>query len=1107
MIVRVGFVDELEKVLSSIGFSQYLDAFVQNDIDMSLIDDLTLDELKEIGIDSLGHRKKILAGLKKAAETYEPSNTAPSSTDLEGSTDAERRDVTTIFADLSGYTALSRELDKEDLHDVLSSLYERFNEIVVRMGGTVDRHIGDCVMAVFGAPVSFGNDSERALRTTIEMHRAMEEISRRFGRELTVHIGAAAGNVLFSKRGYGHRKDQDFTLTGDTVNLASRLADQAAPRETLIDDKIFLSLSQRIECGAPVSLEVKGYDTPVLAHRFVGFGSAVAQSKIVGRDREVDLLGKALDGTVSRRTGETIYLRGDAGIGKTRLVQETLQAARAKGFQEHFALFLDFGLGDSASPVNKIISSMCGLGEHAQHSAVMSTIKRLTEANVLNEISTLFMVQILGVKPDYDMSVILGAMSDTARMEGLHETIRRVVRYFSAQTPQMIVLEDIHWAELKMLPMINIIVEETQANPIFLLITSRMEGHVMDMDIAPIDSSARVRAMTLGALKATDAMELAQMTIRVTNQMVDECIEKAQGNPLFLVQMLAHANDVDGLVPSSIQSLIQARFDRLAPQDKKILHAAAVLGQRFKMSAVTQIADLSVYDERPLLDAALIKPIDDGYLFAHALIRDAILRTILRKDLRALHLAAANWFEKRDVVLYAQHLSFAEDPRAANAFLAAARDARDGFKAEDALEFAQNGLSCDPEAETRGALLRVKGDVLRETGDSEKSIACFREAQKCAAHALDKCRSMIGIAAAMRILDRIDEAYTVLDEAQTIAEGGELLSELSNIHYLRGSLHFPRGALDDCHKEHSKSLEYAQRADLPERQALALSGLGDAAYARGRMFTAHKVIENCLQLCEQHGLGAVQSANLFMLATTKIYMNQTEQALACALQSGELAQKLGTHRPEIVSRLTAGWILTSMARYAEARSEINRGSKLAGRLGAKRFVPFLEETLARIEFEQGNEIEAEQLAEAALRKVRDMGLDTFIGPWVMSTVALTTLNPARRVEILEEGEALLAKGCVGHNYFRFYRNAMQACLNAEAFDEAERLSTALETYTSAEPTPWSQYHIQRTRALANKARGNPDNDALTKLRTTAEAASLFNAMPVIRKKQYQTAVT
>ncbi|MCA0927097.1 adenylate/guanylate cyclase domain-containing protein [Ruegeria profundi] len=1099
--------DELEKTLSSIGFSQYLDAFVQNDIDMSLIGDLTLDELKEIGIASLGHRKKILAGLKEAAETYDPTVTAHTSTNLESSSDAERRDVTTIFADLSSYTQLSRELDKEDLHDVLSCLFDRFNEIVIRMGGTVERHIGDCVMAVFGAPVSFGNDSERALRTSVEMHRAMEDISRRFGRELTVHIGAAAGNVLFSKRGYGQRKDQDFTLTGDTVNLASRLADQAGPKETLIDDKIFLSLSQSIHCDAPVSLQVKGYESPVLAHRFVGFGKAVAQNKIVGRDREVELLGRALDGTISRRTGETLYLRGDAGIGKTRLVQETLLKAKAKGFDRHSALFLDFGLGDAESPVNKIISSMCGLGEHARESAVMSVIKRLTEADVLNEISTLFMVQILGVKPDHEMSVMLGAMSDTARVEGLHETIRRVVRHFSAQTPQLIVLEDVHWADPKMLPMINILVDESQANPVFLLLTSRMEGYVMDMDIAPIESSARVRRMTLGALKSADAMELAQMTIRVTNQMVDECIEKAQGNPLFLVQMLAHANDVDGLVPSSIQSLIQARFDRLAPQDKKILHAAAVLGQRFTMSAVTQIAEVSVYDERPLLDAALIKPVDDGYLFAHALIRDAILSTILRKDLRALHLAAANWFAKRDVVLYAQHLSFAEDPRAADAFLSAARDARDAFQSDDALDFAQKGLNCDPDPNTRGALLRVKGDVLRESGDSEKSITCFREAQDCAAHALDKCRSLIGIAAAMRILDRIDEAYAVLDEAQTIAEGGTLLSELSNVHYLRGSLHFPRGDLDGCQEEHSKSLEYAQRADLPERQALALSGLGDAAYARGRMFTAHEVIENCLQLCEQHGLGAVKSANLFMLATTKIYMNQTEQALACALQSAELAQKLGTHRPEIVSRLTAGWILTSMARYAEARSEIDRGNKLAERIAAKRFLPFLEETLARIEFEQGNDIEAERLAEAALTKVREMALDTFIGPWVMSTVALTTSNAARRVEILREGEALLAKGCVGHNYFRFYRNAMQACLNAEAFEDAERLAAALEDYTADEPTPWSQYHIQRTRALTNKARGMPDNDALTSLRTTAEAASLFNAMPVIRKKPYQTAAS
>ncbi|MGA9412231.1 MAG: AAA family ATPase, partial [Roseobacter sp.] len=919
--------------------------------------------------------------------------------------------------------------------------------------------------------------------------------------------GAAAGNVLFSKRGYGQRADKDFTLTGDTVNLASRLADQAGAKETLVDDKIFLSLQQSIECDAPVSLEVKGYDAPVLAHRFKGFRKAVAHNRLVGRDREVAVFRDALDICVSRKTGETIYIRGDAGIGKTRLLQETLAESEARGFEQHSALFLDFGLGEAENPVCQLFSSMCGLTDNAQPSAITAAVANLVSKGVLNEVSALFMVVILGGKLDRDMSVMLGAMSDTARNDGLHETMRRVLRHFSSLSPQLLVVEDIHWADEKMLAMVNILVEESQSNPMLVLITSRMEGPVMQMDIAPIESTARVRRMTLQALKAADAMALAQITIRVNNQIVEECVQKAQGNPLFLVQMLTHANDSDELIPSSIQSLIQARFDRLKPQDKKILHAAAILGQRFSMPVVTQIAGVAVYDERPLIDAALIKPIDDGYLFAHALIRDAILRTILRKDMRALHQSAANWYRDRDLVLHAQHLAAAGDPGAAQAFLETARHARDRYQKVEAREFAEKGLSCQPDTATRGALLRVKGDVLREMGDSEASIECFREAESCALNPLDVCRSQIGIVAAMRILDQIDDAYQVLDSAQAIAEDAGLFSELSNIHYLRGSLHFPRGDLDGCQREHTKSLEYAETVGLPERQALALSGLGDASYARGRMFTAHEVIENCLRLCEEHGLGAVESSNLFMLATVKIYMNETEQALSYALRSAKLAQQLGMQRPEIVSRLTAGWILTSMARYAEARFEINAGLKIAANLGAKRFEPFLEETLARIEFYQGNETQAAELAEGALEKLSDVGGETFIGPWVMSTVALTTKDAGRRHEMLAKGAELLASGCVGHNYFRFYRNAMQACLNANELDEAARYAQALADYTAEEPTPWSDFHIQRTRVLIDKARGSTVQDALKDVTKRAEAASLFNAMPVLHSRGWQVDIS
>ncbi|KIN61587.1 Adenylate/guanylate cyclase [Sulfitobacter noctilucae] len=1081
----------MKSFLEQIGLPQYAEAFAENDVDLSVGPELTADDLKEIGITSLGHRKKLLKAFAEIEIETGADDTEHAADELR----AERREVTTVFADLTGYTQLSRTLETEDLHQVLSALFDKFNAIVRRMGGTIERHIGDCVMAVFGAPVSYGNDAERALRTTLELHRAMEDISRQFGMDLSVHIGAAAGNVLFARKGYGERESEDFTLTGDTVNLASRLADQAKGSETLIDDRIFVAFSHQIECDAPSTLEVKGFEHPVLAHRFIGFRETVERRPMVGRRDEMAVFRTALDGCIATGSGETIYVCADAGLGKSRLLQEVTSLAAADGFKCHSSLILDFGSGDPQSPLNMLVSSLCGLGENAQGSAVRATVARLTEDGTLDETAALFLTVMLGGALNQSKSAMLNAMNDAARLDGQRRTLRRLIQRFSKDHPLLIKLEDLHWADPAVLPGIQVLVEESRNNPVLVVISSRLEGPVNAMQLASIESTAKVRRMDLKPLSATDAVALASSMIRPSDAMMRACVERAQGNPLFLEQLLRHANDNDGAIPGSIQSLIQARFDRLEPADRRILQAAAILGQRFTMTSVTQIANIEVYDESTLINATLIRPIEEGFLFAHALIRDAVLRTITRDDLRSLHRSAAEWYAGRDPTLHAEHLGAAHDPQAAEAYLVAARDAQAKYRNDEALAIAQKGLDRDPRPQTMVKLLCIKGHMLREAGKSDEAIAAFELAQESATDARDLCRAQIGVVATMRIQDRIDEAYALLDVAQELAESRELLAELSEIHYFRGSLHFPRGNLDGCLADHAKSLDYAKRADLPERQALALSGLGDAYYARGRMFTAHSVIEECLELCDEHALGAVECANRFMLATAKIYMNQTPQALNEALRSAELAAQVGLARPEIVSRLTAGWVLTSMARYEQARGEVLRGLALADQLGAKRFEPFLEEVLARIEAAEGHPEKAAQIAEGALTKVHEVGAQSFIGPWVMSTVALTTPDAARRHAVLAEGAALLEKGCVGHNYFRFYQNAMQACLNAHEWDDAARFADALAAYTAKEPTPWSDFYIERTRVLVAAGRGSDQTAAIAAIHQRAREASLLNALP------------
>lgn len=1079
---------DVKRLLEDLELGQYYPAFEANDVDIDVIGEIDENDLKELGVASLGHRRKLLAAFRDLAARDAPAD------EYDDDARAERREVTAVFADLTGYTKLSRELDAEDLHSVLTAFYDEFNAVIGRLGGTVNRHIGDCVMAVFGAPISHGNDAERALRTTTELHRVMEDLSLRFGRDLSVHIGVAAGNVLFSPKGYGERKDQDFTLTGDKVNFAARLADLAKGGETLIDDSLFLAMSHKISCDAPTTFEVKGFEHPMLAHRFLEFRDHEPIRRLIGRDAEMATIRQALAQTTKTERGQTLFLSGDAGMGKSRLLEETMTSARAAGYQCHSTLVLDFGLAEALSPINGLVKSLCGLGNAPEDSAIENAVARLSGDYTENDQFAIFLTFMLGGTPNREARVLMDAMSDAAQLEGQQSALKRVLRTLSAEKPLLLAIEDLHWASDELLPSIDLLIEESARHPILLMITSRPEGPMLAREIADIDSTETERHMKLGPMTEQSALELAMLSVRPSDQALRDCVLRAQGNPLYLEQLLRHVNEENDALPGSIQSLIQNRFDKLVATDRRVLQAAAVLGQRFSLTAATEISGVGVHSAATLVEATLIRPVDQGYLFDHALIRDAVLQTMLRDDRRAMHRAAATWFETRDPLLYAQHLGEANDPQAAAAFLEAARGAEARYNKSEALSLAEKGLAAEPKPAVHVALLCLKGNVLRETGQSETAILAFEAALKIAPDAHATCRAQIGIVSTMRIQDRIDEAYALLDDAQALAEQDQLIAELSEIHYFRGSLHFPRGNLDGCLADHAKSLAFAKQADLPEQQARALSGLGDAHYARGAMFTAHTVIEDCLKLCDAHGFGAVESANRFMLATVKIYMNQTTQALNEALRSADLAAQVGLARPEIVSRLTAGWILTSMAEYDAAREQIEKGLSLAEALGAKRFEPFLEETLARIAFATGAHAQAAEIAEKAHEKVIAVGAQSFIGAWVLSTVALTTPDPARRSAALAEGEAILASGAVGHNYFRFYRNGMQACLNAEDWDEALRLADALAAYTTEDPTPWSDFHIDRTRALVASARGEDQRAALAALENRAKAAGLLNAL-------------
>lgn len=1079
------------KVLHDLGLTTYLEAFVQNDVDDDILFSLTAEDLKELGVASLGHRKRILEAIKALhgpAEVVEEPEEGLAREAIE-----QRREVAVVFADLTGYTRLINRLAVEDMHAILAAFYERFDAIVQRLGGTVDRHIGDCVMAVFGAPVSYGNDAERALRTSIEMHAAMRELSRIHGEQLSTHIGVAMGKVLFSSKGQGALAESGFTLTGSTINLASRLSDKAEATETLISDRTYQEMRGRIDAEPVEDVQAKGFTGTVRAFRLLGFRAKRAQSTFVGRVAELELARKALDTCTTTNSGQVLHLSGEAGIGKTSLLEQIAQTAADRAFRVHRVLVLDFGLGEGETLARNLLAQLTGLDPNATASAFEKVVQGLMARGVLDERSAHLFGRAMGVKPEGAALIYLQSLNDEALARAQAEMVAALVAAEARQSPLLIAVEDIHWADGESMDLVFTLARVTVDLPLLLLLTSRPVDVQLAREWQRRMAEVRLVHFELAPLTASEAMELANVLQTLKSDQVRRCVEKAEGNPLFLAQLLRHSSEADdNEVPGTIQSLVQAKVDRLSPDDRKILNAASVIGQRFRIEAAVSIAELGAYDYRVLADAGLIREFGGDLLFSHALIRDGVYETILRADRQRLHARAAAWFRNSDALLHAEHLALAASPEAAAAFLRAAREAAASRRLSTVLTLVERGMALDPNPSDRVGLLLLAGEVLRDLGRGEESIAAFRQALSLTNDPELTVEAQIGLVGTMRIMDRLDDTLPLIAEAVALAEGTQQFGNLSRLHYLKGSICFPRGDFQGCLAAHTTALDFAGRAGSPELEAKALSGLGDAYYAQGRMFLAHEVFERCLDLCTRHALVAVEAANRFMLGTVKIYMNQTEAALSEAQRSIRLAQDVGLLRPEIVSRLTAGWILQSMGRPAEALAEVDRGVAAARELGAKRFEPFLRETAVRAHLSEGRHDEAAAIAEEVVALTRQLDAMRFIGPWVLATAALAQDRDAAAAALLDEGEALLAGGCVGHNYFRFYAYGIVGSLDRGDLARVDRYCAALSDYTAMEATPWSDFYMALGKAGADLTRGRDDARArLQALSHEAAQASLI----------------
>lgn len=987
--------------------------------------------------------------------------------------EGERRHATIVFSDLSGYTALNERLDPEEVEDIMGRVKRLALEVFERHGGVVNQFIGDEIVALFGIPVARRDDAVRAVRAALELHARIRELSvefaRRGGAGLCLHTGLQSGLVIARR---SDARSGHYQLTGDTVNTAARILKLAGDDEIVAGQGTWQETGGRFEAEALVPTAVKGKEKPVTGWRILQEREDEARpgNALVGRGAELALVDALARNCLSGAGGGVVILRGDPGIGKSRLSAEFRSRAEELGFAVHQGFVLDLGGSGGREAVQAVCRSLA---------AGAPSVARDPERDI-------FRHELLDLPVPDVLQPIAAALDEATRKRGTLREVRDLARNAAAGAPQFVLVEDIHWAEAWPLEHLRALASAAEEGPLLLVMTARREGP--EGLLAGWTPEARV--LELAALEAADALQLALNYAAVPLEAARDFVARAEGNPLFLEQMLLNAGEAakEGM-PGSIQALVLARLDRLPAPLRGALQAAAVLGQHFSLEAVGHLLGGPV----PALDLPLENRLirtqgGGGFLFTHALIREGIYASLLKARRRELHRRAAAWFGARDLALAAEHLELAQDPAAPHAYLAASQEEARRFRFDRALDLVQRGLAL---AESRDDRLALFADLARlqlDLGRAVESLAAWQEAMALDPDPALRCRALIGMAAAMRLIDRAEEGLAALAEAEplTLLEGLE--QERSRLHHLRGNLYFGLGRSDDCLREHEAALVQARRAGSAEAEANALSGLGDAHYIRGRMMSANREFGRCVALAREHGLTRIEVANLHMRGWTTHHQGRLQEALDTGLESIALARRVSHGRVELIARSLAafigGWLL---GEAAPARAHLAAAGALAVALGARRFEGQVRAYEALLEFRFGDRAAAHGKALDTLAFCREHGM-AFFGPVVLGMAARFSQDAAEARRLNDEAEQRLEAGAISHNHFEYRALAIDGAIERGEWQDAIRQCAALRRYMADEPSPFYEFVARRGEALAALGSGAGAPDLPARIRALADEA-------------------
>src|SRR5690242_12131103 len=556
-----------------------------------------------------------------------------------------RKTVTILFSDVAGSTAMGEKLDPESLREVMGRYFAVMSAAIERHGGTVEKFIGDAVMAVFGLPQAHEDDALRAVRAALDMRAGLDELNadldRHFGVTMANRTGVNTGEVVTDEAAGNQR-----LATGDAVNVAARLEQAAPSMETLLGALTHALVRDAVEAVPVDPLELKGKSERVPAYRLVGLASRErsAATPLIGRAGELELLGNAVADAEAGAGGRLVTVVGEPGVGKSRLLREFTE-----GLEESAAVVrgrcLPYGEGITFWPIAEAVRAAAGVTEDDATAAAREKVLRLAGGDV--EVAD-------------RVASAIGLVPAVFAVEETFLGVRRLFEILAADRLLVVVLDDLHWAEPTLLELIAEVVERVR-RPCLVVATARPE--YLDREDAVADGPGRRRLM-LERLPADAAAAMAGQLLgggRVDPATVERIVTASDGNPLFVEQMAAmldeQAPGADLDVPPTILALLAARLDRLAQPERAVLEPAAVAGLTFPRTAVAElVADedrpyvpdrLAAVERRRFIHAhSAVMGDPNSYQFEHILVRDAVYRRLLKRTRAQMHERFVAWADR-----------------------------------------------------------------------------------------------------------------------------------------------------------------------------------------------------------------------------------------------------------------------------------------------------------------------------------------------------------------------------------------------------------------------------------------------------------------------------